>query len=571
MNTENTGTKQTRKQFLEDQAYWNSPEGKHELEDIDRWLKDNSAREAEKQAKAKTWDPTEADPDIEALQKRLEQRRHAMWLAGNAGGRVESLASRPRINADGNIERGTTAEVIPGGWYGRNRADGREKFIDKLAQLELSSSSYISSIRQELKEEGWPVEKINALWQKLSIYGIMKDMLGHPKLSVQKETTIVEQERLNLVIPEGPVDENGYGPDMVKERIKFNTEITKVASNEHEVHGYKALHKLLDAHGGMDFLAKPPKMTLYVNPDGTKYLNKTQGDRSPIQAKIAFAKRQGVDDQKVMVERVTYMKGSKILKELNLPDKQTSMYVVSLRKRSDEAASSYYDPNPQMVDQVNKEGEWENIYRWQSGKLTRIPANMVIPKGGKKLTVREFEMAILAGAEIEEDEAETIANSFAHKDEDNDDRLKHPDGLPRKATNKLLEDEQSFYQALIALEEYDLAEMMTVDFESNVSKNAQAAEEIAAQIFNTLTPSHTNPKWVELADKLIEINLENQTLSAPPRRAESLRGVEMTKQEAEEERAIATMNSKTEARDRAMQITSATLSAIESFIFSLQK
>lgn len=146
------------------------------------------------------------------------------------------------------------------------------------------------------------------------------------------------------------------------------------------------------------FAPGPVAGTTFVNPDGTKF--STMG-ASPMSAKASFCKRHNIEDEFVSMDRVQ--------KE----GERTSRYVIGIRKSSADTASNYYDPNPKWMEKNGKDG-WVKAYQPSACALYMVPESMVMPSGAHRLTVREFEQALIAGADCFEDEIESFVNAISN-------------------------------------------------------------------------------------------------------------------------------------------------------------
>ncbi len=116
-------------------------------------------------------------------------------------------------------------------------------------------------------------------------------------------------------------------------------------------------------------------------------------------AKMSYMKRHKLTDEFVSVERVQY------------EGERTSRLVVGTRKTSDSVVSNYFDPNPRWNERKIK-GEWVKAYDPGAYPLYKVPASMVMPANSHRLTVREFEQAIIAGAETYESTEESFVNAM---------------------------------------------------------------------------------------------------------------------------------------------------------------
>jgi hypothetical protein len=141
----------------------------------------------------------------------------------------------------------------------------------------------------------------------------------------------------------------------------------------------------------LPFAPGPVKGTVFKNPDGSRY--ETMGTDYG-KARASFITRHKLDEEFVSAERVQYEgdRGSKI--------------VVGVRRSSETTMSRYYDPNPAWQDNTRKTGYLPNAAAFL---IMLDPASPVMPSGSHRLTVREFEQAIIAGCEILDDECESTA------------------------------------------------------------------------------------------------------------------------------------------------------------------
>lgn len=163
----------------------------------------------------------------------------------------------------------------------------------------------------------------------------------------------------------------------------------------------------------LPFAPGPVAATTFVNPDGSKH---TTAGTSIGTAKAAYIQRHKLATEFVTIDRVQY------------DGQRTSKWVVGTRRRSDETMSNWYDPNPngrRIVEpdgSIHYEGYDPNaaatLIRWRFGKTT-----MPVPDEARVLTVRETEMAIIAGAETCENAIEAYADSLSGDDLPEDTRM----------------------------------------------------------------------------------------------------------------------------------------------------
>jgi hypothetical protein len=148
----------------------------------------------------------------------------------------------------------------------------------------------------------------------------------------------------------------------------------------------------------LPFAPGPAKETVFVNPDKSRVVTNLQFGK----AKEGYKARHGIEDELVTCDRVQY------------EGERNSRYIIGTRKASDKTASNYYDPDPV---------EGDRGYIPRACELIRVPASKVLPdENCHILTVRELERAIIAGAELFEDDMEAYAATFEDQDAQFDTR-----------------------------------------------------------------------------------------------------------------------------------------------------
>lgn len=169
---------------------------------------------------------------------------------------------------------------------------------------------------------------------------------------------------------------------------------------------------------------KRAKGTVFINPDGTRVMTNLE----PGKAKAGFIQRHGIQSDLVTMDRVQY-EGEK-----------TSRYVIGTRKDSSKTASSYYDPEPIKGDRG---------YVPRACTLIKLPPSKVMPdESCYVLTIRELERAIIAGADLCENDIEALAASFEDQDSQFDTResgLSFDDSCDFRTMLDLDEQEQWLY------------------------------------------------------------------------------------------------------------------------------
>jgi hypothetical protein len=143
----------------------------------------------------------------------------------------------------------------------------------------------------------------------------------------------------------------------------------------------------------------------------------------------------------------------------------------------------------------------------------KIPADtQVMPAGAHILSVRDLERAILCNAVFAEDDIDAFAATIENTD-NSDDRLKTSDEFPRRDIAKLTEDEQNLYHALNNTENFDLADLITIDFDNERKETdlSTSLSTMAAAIYNMLQPSQSNQLWVDIGEDIYLTNLHRMT------------------------------------------------------------
>jgi len=175
----------------------------------------------------------------------------------------------------------------------------------------------------------------------------------------------------------------------------------------------------------LPFAPGPIRGTTFVNPDGSKH---TTAGVDFGRAKASYLSRHKLTEDIVSVDRVQH------------EGERYSRLVVGQRKSSELTMSSYYDPNPAWKDY---EG---GTYSPRACALYKVPDHLVMPKGSHRLTVRQFEQALIAGADCYEDQDEAFAQGM----EDGyvvDDRIKSGFEAARDISS-FTEEEQYLYNLL---------------------------------------------------------------------------------------------------------------------------
>lgn len=178
----------------------------------------------------------------------------------------------------------------------------------------------------------------------------------------------------------------------------------------------------------LPFAPGPVKDTIFINPDGSRVVTRI----APGNARAGYKERHKLTDELVTMDRVQF------------EGERTSRYVIGTRKASDKTPSNYYDPDPVKGDRG---------YVPRACMLMRLdPKKPIMPdEHCYRLTVRELERAIIAGAELCEDEFDAVALGFEDQDSQFDTResgLSFDDTCDFRTLLDLTEQEQWLYWTL---------------------------------------------------------------------------------------------------------------------------
>ena len=410
-----------------------------------------------------------------------------------------------------------TLEIWLANWYKRNAPDPRIELVLGLMAAELNPNSVISKIREGLKDYLTPGQ-IEEAWIRLSPYRAIRDALQRPSVVNTLKSDYVNLTRHEPVVKYYRAND---GPEAnirvfyeAKHSWKAQRETVYVCPKQAgELNTWHLIHKWMGyPTRPYETEYRPSRRTLYANPDGSKFLNTTTRERSPIQAKKAFSKRHKIPEDRVMVERVHMEQWNEDWlrqHKLNAVTIGKHLFVVSARKLSNEAPSQYYDPNPTFIETLDDKGKWVTQYSYTIGRLHAVGPNTTIPHGAHRLTVREFERAVISGADLIEDDIDDVATNYEEAEDNPDDRERSADNLPRRSVAKLPEAEQMLHAWLLNAELHDIADMLTVDFD-NIPRNEESMEaHTICTIINTLQPSVHNERWNDLVD-FIHTTVKNE-------------------------------------------------------------
>lgn len=212
----------------------------------------------------------------------------------------------------------------------------------------------------------------------------------------------------------------------------------------------------------LPFAPGPAKETVFINPDKSRVVTKL----SPGTAKAGFIQRHNIEGELVTMDRVQY------------EGERTSRYVIGTRKASDKTASNYYDPDPIKGDRG---------YIPRACTLIRIPESKVMPdEHCYRLTIRELERAIIAGANLCEDELEAYAASFEDAEtapfDTREAGLSFDDTCDFRTMEALSEQEQWLYWTLFGAGLEEACQAMLVRRPGNIDRYLPGIDGAMAKI-----------------------------------------------------------------------------------------
>lgn len=199
----------------------------------------------------------------------------------------------------------------------------------------------------------------------------------------------------------------------------------------------------------LPFAPGPAKSTVFRNPDGSRFESPNVNFGK---AKASFIARHDLDEEFVSVDRVQY------------ENERHSRYVVGIRRTSDQTPSNYYDPHPVMVEKLI-DGEWVHRYQSTACNLYRVPESMTMPPDSHRLTVREFEQAVIAGAETFDSEDLAFIRDFEEEDicDTRVAIINMGDGNNARDRSALTHEESYLYGILQMFEETRACELMLME------------------------------------------------------------------------------------------------------------
>jgi len=399
-------------------------------------------------------DPDWVDPEIDRYHARIEVRRLAIWLTN---------------------------------WYRRMAPDTRNRLLFKLSSLELRADSYASDIKERLLEF-LPFTTAMQIVSRLRLSPLIRNALIRPQVDKKPVVKRINRTRIEPKLSYvGPFCKTRKFEEVEHKFTSKQTELVADSNQAAQLNTWSLIHKTMDFPTlQLDLDIQEVTRTLFCNPDGSRILNRTERERSPIQARESFARRHKLDSKRVTYSRVHYTKmDESLLRQLNLEPSSSGyhLWVVSGRKLSDEVLSSYYDTNPYEIERVEvtvdefgiAKRTWTSEYKWNGSVLLSrdlaIKKNdpfyhnpTYVPKGMKRLTIREFERALLAGATFRDGFVDIAASSVDEENPIQDTRDRPMFDTPTRAREAMSDQEQTLYFWLKEMELIDLAEMLRIDF-----------------------------------------------------------------------------------------------------------
>ena len=293
--------------------------------------------------------------------------------------------------------------------WARDLALDFEEFCARREQRE----QYLSG---ELLPAFIPTDSRNALEFVLATMDQVEEWMECPTTNVRPVMVFRDQDGvLHEWEPKTPQETNAYLERQESRELArwlINWHKRRPANNDHwrafvaplanvlddKVMGIDARTILRTMRDTLPFAPGPVKETVFINPDKSRVVTRL----APGTAKAGYQARHKLDSELVTMDRVQY-EGEK-----------TSRYVIGTRKDSSKTASSYYDPEPIKGDRG---------YIPRACTLIKLPPSKVMPdESCYVLTVRELERAIIAGADLCENDIEALAASFEDQDSQFDTR-----------------------------------------------------------------------------------------------------------------------------------------------------
>lgn len=398
--------------------------------------------------------PDWVDPEIDRYHARMEVRSLQIWHANN---------------------------------YKRIAPDTRNRLLAKLVGLELRSDSYSSRLTESLAEVIPMAHAMQAV-SALRLFPIIQRALIRPPVDRQPVTKQITRTRIEPIISyTGPFCKTRVFKEIEHKFISKTTDLQVDNKQASQLNDWVLIHKAMRFPMlELDLSHQPVTRTLFCNPDGSRFLNQTDKEKSPIQAKEAFARRHKLSSDRVTCSRVHYTEmNPSLLRQLNLAPTASGhhLWVVTGRKLSDEVLSNYYDPNPYSIERVKVTTDefgrarrsWSTEYKWAGSTLLardvaieKSDPNyhdpLYVPKGMKRLTIREFERSLLAGANTNDGYIDITVSQVSEVNPLQDTRDRPVFETPTRAAEAMSDQEQLLYFWLKEMELQDLADMLRIDY-----------------------------------------------------------------------------------------------------------
>jgi len=376
-------------------------------------------------------------------------------------------------------------------WERRIAPDTRNRLLAKLAGLDIANPNSYSNLIKEKLREFLPMSKVISIVAKLRLTPAIRDALDRPQIVKVPVTKRIARTRI-----EPKVTYTNTGPFCKTRKRKFWEVIHKFTSKQTDFVApsdqtaqftdWWQIHRQMGFPTiGLDLDFMPVTRTLFLNPDGSRWINVTDREKSPKAATAQFMKRHKLPKERVSYERVHYTDlPESFLRQHKLKPSPSGhhLWVVFQRKLTNEELTNYYDPNPLMkevcsttIENGIARREWSWEYQWTGGFLLCRDLAIdkddpfahnpnYVPKGTRRLTVRDHERATLAGAECDDGIIDIVTRTVTADEEIIDTRDTPFFETPMRAQEAMSDDEQLFFYWLKEMGLEDLADMLRIDY-----------------------------------------------------------------------------------------------------------
>tara|TARA_B100000287_G_scaffold164690_1_gene155351 strand:+ start:2678 stop:4279 length:1602 start_codon:yes stop_codon:yes gene_type:complete len=442
-------------------------------------------------------DPDWVDPEIDRYHHRMAVRRYALWL-------------RDHLRSE--------------------RQDTRLRLVCALAHVQLSPNSIQNRIRVALSEFLSPI-RAKIAGSKLSFMRALTTALQKPEVPIYEKKSHIRKDRITF-------RKERYGSFCMLERdveVKITDRLQKTERVRDPL-ANSQLNQWTEIHRAMGYPLReldeeyePSLRTLYCNPDGSRYLNTMEREKSLMAAKAAFQDKHNLPSEAVLARKVHQIEWNEewLRRHNKTAAEMGNHYIVCCeRKQKHLTPSSYYDKNPFIYESIDADGNTVMVYGYTGNRLYRVPPEPILPEGSYRLTVSDYERAIISGATLAEDTVDDYGYEYENLEEHSDDRERSSDNLPHVRSLALPEDMQLLHGFLVHAEMYAFAEMLTIQWTKAPKEDSQATEhhflkgaaprydtgerevsilesEVAATIYNDLQPRFDNPNWVQLRNHIL--------------------------------------------------------------------